>query len=60
MLGAEVHNGVELEKNDYVISAMMLYIDLIMIFSYIYQLFISQDSDGMGDYEDGEHAYVFV
>lgn len=36
--GKEKHNGVEMDKSDYVIGAMMLYIDIIMIFIYILQL----------------------
>jgi len=36
--GKEKHNGVEMDKSDYVIGAMMLYIDIIMIFVYILQL----------------------
>merc|ERR1712224_185837 len=33
--GKEKHNGIEMDKNDYVIGAMMLYLDIIMIFIYI-------------------------
>lgn len=33
--GKEKHNGISMDHNDYVIGAMMLYIDIIMIFLYI-------------------------
>jgi len=36
--GKEKHNGIAMDHNDYVIGALMLYIDIIMIFLYILRL----------------------
>ena len=36
--GKEKHNGIEMDHNDYVIGALMLYLDIIMIFLYILRL----------------------
>ena len=36
--GKEKHNGIEMDHNDYVIGALMLYLDIIMIFIYILRL----------------------
>lgn len=36
--GKEKHNGVAMDYNDYVIGALMLYIDIVMIFVYILRL----------------------
>jgi FtsH-binding integral membrane protein len=36
--GKEKHNGVAMDHNDYVIGALMLYIDIVMIFVYILRL----------------------
>lgn len=35
ILGHDKHNGIELDHNDYVLGALMLYIDIIMMFVYI-------------------------
>merc|ERR1719263_2201883 len=36
--GKEKHNGIAMDHNDYVIGALMLYLDIIMIFIYILRL----------------------
>jgi hypothetical protein len=36
--GKEKHNGIAMDHNDYVIGALMLYLDIIMIFLYILRL----------------------
>lgn len=36
--GKEKHNGIAMDHNDYVIGALMLYLDIIMIFIYILSL----------------------
>ena len=36
--GHDKHNGIAMDHNDYVVGALMLYLDIIMIFVYILQL----------------------
>lgn len=36
--GKEKHNGIAMDHNDYVIGALMLYLDIVMIFLYILRL----------------------
>jgi len=36
--GKEKHNGISIDHDDYVIAALMLYLDIIMMFIYILQL----------------------
>jgi len=36
--GREKHNGIEISKDDYVVGAMILYLDIIMLFMYILEL----------------------
>jgi hypothetical protein len=33
--GKEKHNGIEIDHDDYVIAALMLYLDIVMMFMYI-------------------------
>ena len=38
ILGKEKHNGIAISHDDYIVGAMILYMDIIMIFIYILRI----------------------